>query len=328
MLPDYNSISIRIGTVLDGAFTMPLSAAMRSGAREWTALAALVVAWGSSFAMTKVAVAEIDPAWVTALRLSVAGIVLFIATKLTKRQIPRGATLWRWFIWLGLIGHAAPFYLISWGTQFVTSGLSGVLMGAIPLFVIVLAHFALADERLTRMKALGFVVGFAGLMVVIGPAKLTGFQGEGMALQGEIAIIVACVCYAVHGIFARRIPFEGPLEQAASVCLAGGAMSLVFAAIVAPSGLAGASALALLCTVGLGILPTALATMLMYYVVRRAGVSFAAYSNYLVPVYALGFGAVTLGEPLSLQVGLGLALILAGIAASRWDLWRKTAGEA
>jgi drug/metabolite transporter (DMT)-like permease len=284
---------------------------------DWVTLAALVVAWGSSFAMTKVAVAHIDPAWVMALRLAVAGTFLAAGVVMTRRQWPTEARLWRWFAWLGLIGHAAPFFLISWGTQFVTSGLSGVLMGTIPLFVIVLAHFFLPDERLTRMKAVGFVVGFIGLMIVLGPEKFTGFQGQGMALVGEIVIIIACVCYAVHGLAARRIPFHAPVEQAACVCLMGGLMGVVFAAIWAPHGVMGAPVLAYLCVIGLGILPTAIATLLVYRITRHAGVTFVAYSNYLVPVYALAFGAVTLGEPLALNVALGLCLILAGIAASR-----------
>lgn len=286
-------------------------------ARDWLTLAALVVTWGSSFAMTKIAVASIDPAWVMALRLSVAGVFLSIIVLLTRRQWPRGRELWTWFAGLGLIGHAAPFFLISWGTQFISSGLSGVLMGAIPLFVILLAHFFLPDERLTRMKAVGFVTGFIGLMIVLGPEKLLRFEGQGMALIGEIAIIIACICYAVHSLLARRIPFQGPVEQATAVCLCGGVMGLVFASLYAPHGLSSATPLAYLCVIGLGIVPTAIATLLVYAIVRSAGVSFVAYSNYLVPVYALGLGAVILGETLTLNVGFGLILILAGIAASR-----------
>ncbi|QIG46858.1 DMT family transporter [Nordella sp. HKS 07] len=288
--------------------------------RDWMALAALVVTWGSSFAMTKIAVASVDPAWVMALRLSVAGIFLGVVVMLTKRQWPRDGKLWLWFAGLGFIGHAVPFFLVSWGTQFVSSGLSGVLMGAIPLFVIVLAHIFLPDEKLTHMKAAGFVTGFIGLMIVLGPEKLLRFEGQGMALIGELAILLSCLCYAAHSLLARRIPFQGPVEQAAAVCLTGGAMGVIFAALYAPDGLDRATPLAYLCLLGLGIVPTALATLLVYAIVRRAGVSFVAYSNYLVPVYALGLGAVLLGETLTANVGFGLVLILAGIAASRMQL--------
>jgi drug/metabolite transporter (DMT)-like permease len=285
--------------------------------KDWFTLAALVTAWGSSFAMTKVAVASIDPAWVMALRLLVGGAFLATIVTLTRRRWPRNKRLWTWFFGLGLIGHAIPFFLISWGTQFISSGLSGVLMGAIPLFVVVLAHAFLPDERLTPMKTLGFVIGFIGLMIVLGPEKLLRFEGQGMALVGEVAVLFACICYAVHALLARRIPFQGPMEQAAAVCLSGGLMGAIFATLYAPHGLASATPLAYLCVIGLGIVPTATATLLVYAIVRSAGVSFVAYSNYLVPVFALGLGAVVLGETLAANVGFGLLLILAGIAASR-----------
>jgi drug/metabolite transporter (DMT)-like permease len=285
--------------------------------RDWITLAALVVTWGSSFAMTKIAVASIDPAWVMALRLLVGGVFLGLIVILTLRHLPRDKRLWTWFVGLGLIGHAIPFFLISWGTQFISSGLSGVLMGSIPLFVILLAHVFLPDEKLTRMKTIGFVVGFIGLMIVLGPEKLMRFEGQGMALVGEIVILIACISYAVHSLLARRIPFQGPVEQAAAVCLSGGVLGLIFALLYAPHGLAQATPLAYLCVIGLGIVPTAISTLLVYAIVRAAGVSFVAYSNYLVPVYALGLGAVVLGETLTINVGIGLLLILAGIAASR-----------
>jgi drug/metabolite transporter (DMT)-like permease len=292
--------------------------------KDWIALGALVVTWGSSFAMTKVAVASIDPAWVMALRLLVGGVFLAIIVTLTRRRWPRDNHLWKWFAGLGLIGHAAPFFLISWGTQFISSGLSGVLMGAIPLFVVVLAHFFLPDEKLSRMKTVGFIVGFVGLMIVLGPEKLLRFEGQGMALVGELAILIGCICYAVHSLLARRIPFNGPVEQAAAVCLTGGLMGLVFAALYAPHGLSTATPLAYLCVIGLGIVPTAIATLLVYAIVRSAGVSFVAYSNYLVPVYALGLGAVVLGETLTANVGMGLLLILSGIAAGRMQSRKAT----
>jgi drug/metabolite transporter (DMT)-like permease len=284
---------------------------------DWLTLGALVVAWGSSFAMTKIAVSHLDPAWVMALRLAVGGVFLLVVLYGSGRRLPTDPRLWRWFAWLGLIGHAAPFFLISWGTQFVSSGLSGVLMGAIPLFVIVAAHFFLPDEPMTRAKAAGFVIGFVGLMIVLGPERLSGFSAQSDALKGEIAILLGCACYTVHGLFARRIPFNAPAEQATGVCLAAGAMGLVFAICIDPAGLEGIPWSAFAAVFGLGILPTAIATLMMYRIMRTVGVTFVAYSNYLVPVYALGFGALTLGEKLDWNVAAGLALIIAGIAASR-----------
>lgn len=285
---------------------------------DWLTLGGLVVAWGSSFAMTKIAVGDLDPAWVMALRLAIGGVFLLIVLYASGRRLPHEPRLWGWFAWLGLIGHALPFFLISWGTQYVSSGLSGVLMGAIPLFVIVAAHFFLPDEPMTRAKAAGFVVGFVGLMIVLGPDRLSGFSTESDALKGEAAILLGCICYTVHGLFARRIPFHAPAEQATAVCLAAGVMGLAFALAIDPGGLDQVPWSAFVAVAGLGILPTALATLMMYRIMRTVGVSFVAYSNYLVPVYALGFGALTLGERLDWNVAAGLVLIIAGISTSRF----------
>jgi drug/metabolite transporter (DMT)-like permease len=295
----------------------PAATAIHPRLIDWLTLAGLVVAWGSSFAMTKIAVTHLDAAWVMALRLLIGGVFLLIVLWLTGGSLPRERRLWKWFTWLGIIGHALPFFLISWGTQFVSSGLSGVLMGAIPLFVIVLAHFYLPDEPLTRAKSLGFAIGFVGLLIVLGPEKLSGFSTQSDALIGEAAILLGCVCYAVHGLYARRIPFHGPTEQATAVCLAGGILGLLFALAVDPTGPARAPYSAFAAVAVLGILPTAIATLLVYRIVRTVGVTFVAYSNYLVPVYALAFGALTLGEALDWNVAIGLALIIAGIAATR-----------
>ncbi len=289
---------------------------------DWLILTGLVVAWGSSFAMTKIAVTHLDAAWVMALRLTIAALILVPYALIAGQSLSATRAVWTKFAFLGAIGHAAPFFLITWGTHFVASGISGLLMGAIPLILVVLSHFYLADERLTAMKSVGFLMGFAGILVLIGPNALLNVSLSGDALWGELAILAGCVCYAVHGVAAKRLGFEHPVKQTAAVCAAAAAMGLVFALIVSPEGLMGKPPVAYWAVAGLGILPTAIATLLMYRLMARIGPSFVAYSNYLVPVYALLLGAVALGEPLSWNIAAALALILTGIAVSRMSVLR------
>ncbi|MCX7347054.1 MAG: DMT family transporter [Alphaproteobacteria bacterium] len=286
---------------------------------DWLILALLVVAWGSSFAMTKIAVAHLDAAWIMALRLSIAALILVPYAWSCGETLRAPTKTWRKFSLLALIGHAAPFFLITWGTQFVASGVSGLLMGAIPLFLVVLAHFFLPGEPLTLPKSAGFLLGFAGIVVLIGPEALFTLSLSGEELMGEAAILLACLCYAVHGIAAKRMGIEDPVKQTASVCLAAALMGLVFAGATNPSGLHGVAPVAVWSVIGLGVLPTAIATLLMYHLIHRTGPSFVAYSNYLVPVYAVLLGALLLGEALNWNVALALALILLGIAVSRWQ---------
>ncbi len=292
---------------------------------DWLILSVLVVAWGSSFAMTKIAVTHLDAAWVMALRLSIAALILAPYAILSGQTFSATPAVWQKFTWLGLVGHAAPFFLITWGTHFVSSGISGLLMGAVPLFLVVLAHFFLADEPLTVPKAIGFTMGFAGIIVLIGPEKLLNLSMSGAALRGELAILAGCICYAVHAVTAKRLGFENPVKQTACVTIAAAAMGLVFAAVISPSGLANQPPAAFWSVAGLGVLPTALASLLMYRLMGRIGPSFVAYSNYLVPVYAVLLGAAALGEELNWNVLAALILILAGIAISRAAIpsWSK-----
>lgn len=284
---------------------------------DWIFLSSLVVAWGSSFAMTKVAVAHLDASWIMALRLAIAAAVLVPYAYATGQALPASLAPWKKFTWLGLIGHAAPFFLISWGTHFVSSGVSGLLMGAIPLFLVVLAHFTLPDEPLTIPKSIGFLLGFAGIIVLIGPSALLNLSMSGSELKGELAILAGGLCYAVHAVSAKRLGFDHPVKQTASVCLVGAIIGLAFAGLVSPNGLQDIPASAWISVAGLGILPTAIASLLMYHLIQRSGPSFVAFSNYLVPVYAVVLGAIVLNETLGWNILLAMVLVLSGIAISR-----------
>lgn len=284
---------------------------------DWLALVALVVIWGSSFAMSKVAVAYLDAAWIAGLRLAVAAMVLVPYALVTGQNLHGSRTQWWKFTWLGFIGHALPFFLITWGLHFISSGVSGLLMGAIPLILVVLAHFVLPAERLTGPKALGFILGFIGILVLIGPEQLLNFKLSGDELRGEIAVLAGCLCYAVHAVSAKRMGVEHPVKQTAAVCLAAAVMGMAFAALANPQGLFGKPAAAYWAVLGLGVLPTALASVMSYWLMARVGPSFVAYANYLVPAFALLLGAAALNEPLNWSILVSLLLILGGIAVSR-----------
>jgi drug/metabolite transporter (DMT)-like permease len=285
--------------------------------QDWLTFFGLIASWGSSFVMTKSAVASLDPVWIAGLRLAVAATILVPIAALAgpgfREVTPK---VWVKFFWLGMIGSLIPFLLITWGTHFVPSGISGLLMAAIPFFVILLAHLFLADERLTRAKLIGFALGFAGVAVLVGPSAFGAAGFNPTAIKGELAILAGCLCYAVHSISAKRLGFEHPILQTASVCLFGGVIGVAIAFALKPDGLHGIPVSAFLNVAGLGLIPTAIAYLLMYRLMSRRGPSFVSYSNYFVPVYALIFGAAILGEKLEWITGLSLALILAGLAVS------------
>lgn len=284
---------------------------------DWLLLALLVVSWGTSFAMTKVAVATVDANWIMALRIAIAAIVLTPFALLTGHSFTQPVAAWTKFCWLSLSGYVVPFFLITWGMQFVSSGIAGLLMGSIPLMMVVAAHVFLPSEKLTRPKAIGFILGFLGIMILMLPKASFGEFLQSDALMGELAILLGCLCYVAHSITAKRMGFHDPVLQTAAVCLLGAVLGILIAWSQAPFEVAEIPASALWAVVGLGLLPTALASVVMYQLMERTGPSFVSMSNYLVPVFALLFGAIILQEEIGWNVLAALILVLAGIAISR-----------
>jgi drug/metabolite transporter (DMT)-like permease len=284
---------------------------------DWLLLALLVIAWGTSFAMTKLAVGSLDPNWIMALRICVAAIVLIPFALLTGHSLAQPVAAWIKFAWLGLSGYVAPFFLITWGMQFVSSGIAGLLMGSIPLMMVVAAHVFLPNEKLTTPKAIGFILGFLGILVLMLPKASFGEFLRSDALIGELVILLGCLCYVAHSIMAKRMGFHDPVLQTAAVCLLGALLGLAIAFVSAPIEVSAIPSTALWAVIGLGLLPTAFASVVMYKLMERTGPSFVSMSNYLVPVYAVLFGAIILREQLGWNVLAALALVLAGIAISR-----------
>ena len=286
----------------------------KTTAFDWFLLTSLVVIWGSSFAMSKIAVQSISPEWVVALRIAIGAAVLLVAA-LAMQQLP--TRKWAKYLWLGVIGNTLPFFLITWGLKFVSSGVSGLLMGIIPIIILVLAHFYLPGERLNRYSITGVALGFAGLVVLLAPRSITDSANAKDALVGELAIVVGCLCYGVHSISAKRLGFERPFQQSAGVLTGGAIAAIIAALLLSPHGMANATHAGWLAALGLGLFPTGLATVIMYKLMERTSPTMVSQSNYLVPVFAVILGAVAMNESIGWTVLAALALILAGIFISR-----------
>jgi drug/metabolite transporter (DMT)-like permease len=209
-----------------------------------------------------------------------------------------------------------PFWLISFGQQRIDSGLAGILMGVMPLTTMALAHFFVRGERLNATKIAGFMVGFGGLVALMGPDALLELKGQGTELLYQLAVLAGAVCYAINAIVARHRPPADPLVAAAGVMLAGSAIMLPIGAVPASAELVTAPPAPLAAMLALAIVATAIATVVFLKLVTAAGPSFTSFINYLIPVWALFMGVVFMGEQLGPRVVVALVLILSGIALS------------
>ena len=281
---------------------------------HWLLLFALVAMWGSAFMFTGIAVRGFSPTALVTIRLAIAAVLLTGLVLVRGQRFPRTRRFWLFSLAISLAGNCVPFWLISFGQQRIDSGLAGILMGIMPLTTMVLAHFFVRGERCNRTKAVGFVVGFIGLVALIGPEALLELRGQGTELRYQLAVLGGAVCYAINTIVARHRPPADPLLAAAGVMLAGSALMLPIGGAPASAQLVGAPAMPLAAMLALSIVATAIATVVFLQLVAIAGPSFTSFINYLIPVWALLMGVIFLGEEPGLRVVIALALILAGIA--------------
>jgi drug/metabolite transporter (DMT)-like permease len=282
--------------------------------RDWALLAALVAMWGSAFMFIKLGVATVPPATLAASRLALGAALLYAVMRMRGLALPPLGPRWLSFAALAIVGNSVPFYLISWGQQFIDSALAGILMAVMPLTTLLLAHFFVAGERLTANLILGFSVGFAGIVVLMGPAAVAGL---GINVTAQAAVLAGALCYAANSIMSRRLIATDFLVASTAVLIVASLVIVPLALLIdRPWGLAPSmgSAVAI---VWLGIGPTALATLLYFRLIAAAGPTFMSLVNYLSPMVALLAGVTLLGEQPGTTAVAGLGLILLGIALSR-----------
>lgn len=285
--------------------------------KDWMFLLALAAMWGSSFMFNRIAVASLPPWTVVAGRIGVAALILTVIVYAVGKRLPPLGRVWVPYVVIALIGNAIPFYLITWGQLIVESALAGILMAVMPLATVVLAHFLVSGERMTRERATGFALGFMGIVLLMGPAALAGLGGETFRIISQLAVLGGALCYALQSVLTRLI-LKGDLIVAAAATLIVASITVVPVALwvdrpwtLAPSGASVAAVL------WLGIAPTALATILYFMLIRSAGPSFMSLVNYLSPGVALLLGLWVMGEQPHVYAYVGLALILTGIAVTQ-----------
>ena len=283
---------------------------------HWLMLAILVIFWGSSFALTKLAVQTQSPEWTVAIRLAVGAALSWAIMAWQGYNIPQTWRDWKWFIWLGAVGSLIPFLLISWGTQYISSGIAGILMAVIPLFIALAGHFFLKDEPLTPIRLTGLLIGFSGLIVILSPAVTDGLPNGLTPFIAQLAVLLAALSYGTQAITARLSPPMHPLQKATGTLVTGAIGAILIAIFLDFDGISSITVKGFWLAALLGIFSTALAGIALFYLLEKAGAGFAALSNYLLSPFALFAGILFMAEPFHWRAITGLVIILVGIAMS------------
>lgn len=288
--------------------------------KHWLIFFALGAIWSSSFMWIKIAIQEVGPSTLVAFRV-LFGLIFGVAVITLQRvHWPRSFKTWLPLLVIGITNLAIPFFLISWGEQYIDSAVAAILDATVPLFTIVIAHFLLQDDKITRSKVVGLAIGFVGVLVLMSNSigDSTG------SLLGQASVILASVFYAGSSVLIRRttedvpdvVRSTGPLVSATAVMWLSAV--LTESPVVLPR--IGLTWVALLF---LGVVGSGFAFTLCYYLIHQIGPTRTSMVAYLFPLGGVVLGVVFLREPLTWQLVTGAALIVGSLAVAN----RQTASR-
>jgi len=287
--------------------------------QDWVLLFILGLLWGGSFLFGRIAVLEVPPMTLVLLRVALAALTL--NALLLFIQTGGGPRPWSAFAIMGLLNNIIPFGLIFYGQTEIGAGLAAIINGMTPIWTILIAHFATADEKLSVGKTAGIVLGFAGVAILIGSSALSGLSGT---LLAQLAVVGATISYGCAGVFGRRFSKVPPLETARGQLTMSALMMVPVAAIIdRPWTLSWPSQTAVWSIILLAVLSTALAYVLFFRILARAGALNISLVTLLVPLSAVLLGVVFLDEILQTRHLVGMALILGGLLIIDGRLLRR-----
>ncbi len=274
-------------------------------------LLSLALIWGSSYMLIKLGLESLPPLTIAAARIALAALVVVVIVRLRRERLPVGINQWRPFVVMAMLSNVAPFILIAWGEVRIDSGLTGILLGCMPLTTLVLAHLFTRDERLSRVKIMGLMFGLSGLAVLVGADALAGLGGH---LLGEVAVIGAALCYASATVYAHRSVRTRPTVSSAATLLVATAIILPASLIIDTPWRLTPSLLSLIAIAMLGIVGTGIATLIYFRLIGGAGATFTSMINYLIPPISVLWGVLLLGESPSWRMAVAMLLITVGVA--------------
>jgi drug/metabolite transporter (DMT)-like permease len=272
----------------------------------------LTALWGSSFLFIEVALEEIEPTVLMALRLLAAALVLvpFLALRSGTRsaygQLRAG---WWPLLVLGAINASIPFTLIAWGQKYIDSGIAAIANASVPIFVALLAIRFRPSEKVTGARAVGILAGLLGVAVLAGANP----DGGWWAVAGTLAVVSASFLYAVGALYAQtHVEDLDPILLVTGSTIAGAVLLLPLAIAQAPGSLPGWEVWVAVAVLGIGGM--AVGQFVYYVTVEQHGSTKASLVTYLLPGMALVLGIVFLDEALTVAAVAGLALVLLGVA--------------
>lgn len=278
--------------------------------RQWLLLCIPAFFWGSAFVLMEVALPVFSPLMIVAGRMVVAALFLNGVVLAQGQKWPQSKAVWLECAGLSVVNNLLPFGLVVWGQQYIGASLAAILISSAPVFTVVLAS-VVGRERMSLSRALGVLVSFSGVVVLVGPDVLSGFSLKGI---GELAILGAALSYSVAGFWGRRFKVV-PAEMLSTMTITLGMLLVLPLMLWVELPMAvewqwGAG----FAVVGLGVFSTAIAYIVYFRLLAEMGTVNTSLVSFLVPLSTLLMSLIFLQERLEFDAVLGMCLILSGLA--------------
>ncbi|MEZ0170249.1 DMT family transporter [Microvirga sp. TS319] len=277
---------------------------------EIALLALLATLWGASYTFIKIGVETIPPVTLIAARTLIAGGVLLVVLRLRGLRLPRDGATWRSFAVQACLNSVFPFTLIAWAEQSVDAGLAVILNAMTPVFTFLVTWLWSRHEATTFRKFAGVMIGLFGTCIIVGTQALTHV---GQELAGQLAVVLATICYAGAAIFGRTFKSLDPIMPATGSLISGAAMLVPVGLVLDRPWTLAPSETSVLALIGLAIFSTALAFLIYFRLIHTLGSLGVTAQGYLRAPIGVAIGAYVLGERLDSSAWIGLLCILAGV---------------
>ncbi len=280
---------------------------------NWFLLILLSAIWGGAFTLNKMALDSFTPEVIVAGRLISGSVFLVALIYFLYKKFSINLAQVNYYLFMSLVGIVIPFIAIITGQKNIDSAMAGILMATMPISTILLSHLFLDDEKMNKQKFIGFIISFLGVFILIYRDDLFIDNSISETFESQLLVILGATLYAFAAIYGKKYKITDPLSASTGTILFATFFMTIYLIFIDQSKPSYSNLLLDMNILLLGVLCTAIATVIYFQILQSEGASFISMMNFLIPLWAILFGIIILNDQFSWNYILGLLVILFGI---------------
>ena len=280
---------------------------------NWFLLILLSAIWGGAFTLNKMALDSFTPEVIVAGRLISGSVFLVALIYFLYKRFSINFAQVNYYLFMSLVGIVIPFIAIITGQKNIDSAMAGILMATMPISTILLSHLFLDDEKMNKQKFIGFIISFLGVFILIYRDDLFIDNSISETFESQLLVILGATLYAFAAIYGKKYKITDPLSASTGTILFATFFMTIYLIFIDQSKPSYSNLLLDMNILLLGVLCTAIATVIYFQILQSEGASFISMMNFLIPLWAILFGIIILNDQFSWNYILGLLVILFGI---------------